>query len=711
MSKDEQHAFTAEVQELLNLMVHSLYSQKDIFLRELISNSSDALDRLRVEALSEASLMPEGELEIRLEVDTNARTLSISDTGIGMSREQVVSDIGTIARSGSREFLAALKEKQRAEESDTTAASADLIGQFGVGFYSTFMVADRVTLTTRRAGTDTGVKWESTGDGTYTLADADRLQPGTTVTLHLKPTDEEDGLRDYADTTVLTEIVKKHSDFVAHPIRMKVERQEPVLDNAGVPVKGMLPKTVVEDETLNSMKAIWTRSRSDVTDDEYHEFYRHVGQDWQEPLAVIPAAMEGTFNARILLFIPSKAPFDLYHRERISKGVQLYVKRVHIMDDWKALLPEWLRFLKGVIDCEDLSLNVSREMLQHDRQVKAIRTFAVKKTLDAIDRLGKDKPDAMRTLWREFGAVLKEGLASDEDYRDRLLNLLLASTTYGDEPTSLADYLGRMPKDQKHIYYLGGSSLEAVRNSPHLESFKRKGVEVLFFTDPVDEFWLERDVSYKDTTFVSVSKGEVDLGKDDADDASADDTNTQDDSSLDGLLQTLRTLLQDDIKDVRVSGRLTDSPACLVGDKDDLSPQLEQMMRQLGQAAPKTKRILELNPDHPFVVRLGAIQAQDATAPELKTYAQLLHGQAILAEGGELPDPGAYSRIVMEVANLAVGASPAPPAAESAADTEGDPVATAAAESETTSEAAKTEPAASPAPESAGETSTDSEPS
>ena len=710
----EQHTFTAEVQELLNLMVHSLYSHKDIFLRELISNSSDALDRLRVEALSDASLMPEGELEIRLEVDTDARTLSISDTGIGMSREQVVSDIGTIARSGSQEFLAALKEKQRAEESDTAAASADLIGQFGVGFYSTFMVANRVTLTTRRAGSDSGVLWESTGDGTYTLADADRLQPGTTVTLHLKPTDEDDGLRDYADTTVLTEIVKKYSDFVAHPIRMKVERQEPVLDNAGVPVKGMLPKTVVEDETLNSMKAIWTRSRSDVTDDEYHEFYRHVGQDWQEPLAVIPAAMEGAFNARILLFIPSKAPFDLYHRERITKGVQLYVKRVHIMDDWKALLPEWLRFLKGVIDCEDLSLNVSREMLQHDRQVKAIRTFAVKKTLDAIDRLAKDKPDAMRTLWREFGAVLKEGLASDEDYRDRLLSLLLASTTYGDEPTSLADYLGRMPKDQKHVYYLGGSSLEAVRNSPHLESFKRKGVEVLFFTDPVDEFWLERDVSYKDKTFVSVSKGEIDLGKDNADEASDDETSKKDDTSLDGLLQTLRSLLQDDIKDVRVSGRLTDSPACLVGDKDDLSPQLEQMMRQLGQAAPKTKRILEINPDHPFVVRLGAIQAHDAKTPELKTYAQLLHGQAILAEGGELPDPGAYSRIVMEVANLAVGAGSTPSPADPVPEPSGESVAEAAPNpvsdttSESASDAAEPEHAASPATGSADQAPTDS---
>ena len=661
----EQHTFTAEVQELLNLMVHSLYSQKDIFLRELISNSSDALDRLRIEGLSDATLLPEGELEIRLEVDSEARTLSITDPGIGMSREEVVRDIGTIARSGSRVFLTALKEKQRAADADAdaAAASADLIGQFGVGFYSTFMVAERVILTTRRAGSETGVRWESTGNGTYTIADANRAQPGTTVTLHLKTVDEEDGLQDYSDPTVLSDIVKKHSDFVAHPIRMKIERQEPVLDNNGVPVKGVLPKTVVEDTTLNSMKAIWTRSRSEVSDDEYHEFYRHLSHDWQNPLATIPAAMEGAFNARILLFIPAKAPFDLYHRERITKGVQLYVKRVHIMDDWKVLLPEWLRFLKGVIDCEDLSLNVSREILQHDRQVKAIRTFAIKKTLDGIDRLKKDKPDAMRTLWREFGTLLKEGLASHEEFQERLLDLLLAATTQGNEPTSLADYVARMSGDQQHIYYLTGSSLDALRNSPHLESFTSKGIEVLLFSDPVDEFWLERELSYKDKTFVSVSKGEVDIGTDDESTAGASD-----DTALKGLLQTLRTHLQDDIKDVRPSGRLTNSPACLVGDKDDLSPQLEQMMRQLGQTPPKTKRILEINPDHPFIVRLGAMHASDAKAPALKTYAQLLHGQAILAEGGTLPDPGAYSRVVMEVANQALTTAGGPPPAPDSPD-------------------------------------------
>jgi len=669
----EQHTFTAEVQELLNLMVHSLYSQKDIFLRELISNSSDALDRLRVEGLSDAGLLSGAELEIRLEVDPTARTLSISDTGIGMSREEVVRDIGTIARSGSRDFLNALKEKQHAKNGDSAAASADLIGQFGVGFYSTFMVADRVTLTTRRAGSSTGVLWESTGDGTYSITEADRAHPGTTVVLHLKATDEEDGLRDYTDTSVLQEIVKKHSDFVAHPIRMQIERQEPVVDNAGQPVKGVLPKTVTTDETLNSMKAIWTRSRSEVTDDEYNEFYRHIAHDWQEPIAAIPAAMEGTFNARILLFIPAKAPFDLYHRERISKGVQLYVKRVHIMDDWKALLPEWLRFLKGVIDCEDLSLNVSREILQHDRQVKAIRIFAIKKTLDAIDRLRKDKPDAMRTLWQEFGAVLKEGLAANGEFSDRLLDLLFASTTQGDKPTSLADYRARMASDQKHIYYLVGSSLDAVRHSPHLETFTRKGIEILFFTDPVDEFWLSGELTYKDKTFLSISKGEVDLGPEQETDKGT--TEEKNGSALDGLLQTLRSHLQDDVKDVRLSGRLTDSPACLVGDKDDLTPQLEQMMRQLGQNPPKTKRILEINGDHPFIVSLGSIHANDANAPELKTYAQLLHGQAILAEGGTLPDPGGYSHVVMEVANRAISdiSTPATPDATEAESTDSDP--------------------------------------
>ena len=648
----EQHTFTAEVQELLNLMVHSLYSQKDIFLRELISNSSDALDRLRVEGLTGPELLPDGELEIRLEVDREARTLTISDNGIGMNREEVISDIGTIARSGSQEFLAALKEKKSHDGEKGATNTADLIGQFGVGFYSTFMVADRVTLITRRAGCATATRWESTGNGTYTLDEADRPQSGTTVQLQLKQADEEDGLRDYTDALVLKEVVKKHSDFVAHPIRMLVERQEPVLDNTGTPVKGVLPKTVTKDETLNSMKAIWTRPRSEVPDEEYNEFYRHLSHDWQDPIATISAAMEGTFNARILLFIPAKAPFDLYHRERVTKGVQLYVKRVHIMDDWKVLLPEWLRFLKGVIDCEDLSLNVSREILQHDRQVKAIRTFAVKKTLDGLELLKRDKPDSMRNLWIECGAVIKEGLTGDGELHERLLDLVLCDSTHGVELTSLADYLERMPAQQENIYYLGGTSIEAVRNSPHLESFVRKGIEVLFFIDPVDEFWLQRDLSYKGKRFTSVSQGKIDFETNEK--KTETTAKSAADSRFHGLLQALRTHLQDEIKDVRLSGRLTNSPACLVGDEDDLSPQLEEMMRRMGQDPPKTKRILEINPDHPFIEKLRLCHTGNTAALSLDTYARLLHGQAILAEGGTLTDPGAYSRVVMEVADQAI---------------------------------------------------------
>ena len=627
-------------------MVHSLYSQKDVFLRELISNSSDALDRIRLEGLTTPDLLPDGELEIRLEVDTSARTLAISDNGIGMSREEVIRDIGTIARSGSREFITALKAKQAAGGDGGAASTADLIGQFGVGFYSTFMAADRVTLTTRRAGTDTAVRWESTGDGTYTLDDADRPQAGTTVLLHLKPVDEEDGLKDYTDTSVLKEVVKKHSDFVAHPIRMRVERQEPVLDNTGTPVKGMLPKTVTEDETLNSMKAIWTRSRSEVSDTEYHEFYRHLSHDWQDPVATISAGMEGTFNARILLFIPAKAPFDLYHRDRITKGVQLYVKRVHVMDDWKALLPEWLRFLKGVIDCEDLTLNVSREMLQHDRQVKAIRTFATKKTLDAIERLKKDKPDAMRTLWAEFGAVLKEGLAAADEFRDRLLDLVLSDSSRAEGPTSLGDYVERMGDDQTHIYYLAGASLDAVRHSPHLESFAQRNIEVLFFADPVDEFWLGSVPAFDDKPFKSVTRGGIDLSKI-AGDEDTDDETKPDEVQGEGvseLIVAFKEALGEAVKDVQISDRLTDSAVCLVAEEGALDMHLERLLKQHQQLGAESRKILEINPKNALIAALAVRAANSPSAPEIAEAARLLLDQARIIEGESVPDPAAFAR-------------------------------------------------------------------
>ncbi|MEZ4273112.1 MAG: molecular chaperone HtpG [Myxococcota bacterium] len=646
MTQDTQrHAFATEVQDLLHLMVHSLYSNKDIFLRELISNSSDALDKLRFEGLSSSELLPDDELHIRLDVDKEARILTIQDNGIGMSREEIITHLGTIAHSGTKEFLAAAKARQGEQAKE--GIPADLIGQFGVGFYSTFMVASKVDVLTRRAGQTNATRWISTGDGGYDLQDAERPQAGTTVTLHLKPTDEDDGLRDYTDTWVLKDIVKKHSDFVAYPIRMRVERREPAVDDQGKPLEGVLPKIVTEDETLNSMKALWTKPRSEVTADESKEFYRHVSHDWGEPLDTIWATMEGTFNARALLYIPTKAPFDLYHRDGTSRGLQLYVKRVFIMEDCEELIAPWLRFIKGVVDSEDLSLNVSREILQKDRQIVAIRKFLTKKVLDALADLKKNRPEDLRQVWREFGPVLKEGLTQPGEYQDKLMDITLCRSSHGDELVLLSDYVERMADKQEVIYYLTGSSLEAVQNSPHLEAFKAKNIEVIYLTDPVDEFWVRNEPVYQGKKFQSVLAGEVEL------DAQEKDGETKEAQSraehFKELLQCLREHLQDDVKEVRLSGRLTESAACLVGEVHDMTPQLAKIMEQLGQHATKTKRILELNPKHPFIEKLQAIYQANKQSTELETYAHLLYGLAVLAEGGIPADPAAYSKKVMDV--------------------------------------------------------------
>ncbi len=454
----ERHEFQTEVRELLDLMIHSLYSHKDIFLRELVSNASDAIDKVRFESLSRPELTPTGEPEIRLEVDAAARTLSVHDNGIGMSRDEVVRNIGTIARSGTREFLQALREAK-------AAAAPEMIGQFGVGFYSSFMVADRIMLVTRRAGEDVGTRWESAGDGGYTLADADRPSAGTTVTLHLKPVDEEDGLKDYTQDRVLKDIVKRYSDFVAYPIRLGTE-------------------------TLNSMKAIWARGRDEVSEDEHKEFYKHISHDWNDPLEHVSVHVEGGVEARALLYIPSKAPFDLHMRDGVQRGLSLYVKRVFIMDDWRDLLPAYLRFVRGVVSSDDLSLNVSREILQKDRQVQAIKKYLVRRLLGALKEMKEQRPEKYRTFWTEFGAVLKEGLVSFEDGHDQILDLILAPSTDGREATSLDDYVKRMKEGQPAIYYVTAASRESAERSPHLEAFRARGYEVLFFVDPIDELWL-----------------------------------------------------------------------------------------------------------------------------------------------------------------------------------------------------------------------------
>jgi molecular chaperone HtpG len=607
----ERHEFQTEVRELLDLMIHSLYSHKDIFLRELVSNASDALDKVRFEAISRPELAPVGELEITLEVDAGARTLAVHDNGIGMSRAEVVENLGTIARSGTREFLKAIREAQAAN-------APELIGQFGVGFYSSFMVADRITVVTRRAGTEEATRWESTGDGGYTLEAADRPGAGTTVTLHLKPKDEEDGLQDYTQDRVLKDIVKRYSDFVSYPIRLK-------------------------GETLNSMKAIWARGKDEVSEEEHREFYKHISHDWNDPLEHLSVHVEGGFEARALLYIPSKAPFDLHHRDGGHRGLSLYVKRVFIMDDWRDLLPAYLRFVRGVVSSDDLSLNVSREILQKDRQVQAIRKYLVRRLLAALKEMKEQRPEKYRTFWTEFGAVLKEGLAGFEEGSDKLLELVMAPSTDGPTPTSLGDYVTRMKDGQPAIYYVTAPTRETAERSPHLEAFRARGYEVLFFLDPIDELWLRLPRALEGKGLVSVAKGAVDLG---TEEEKKQEESTREETSerFKDLLLALRAALQDEIRDVRLSGRLTSSPACLVGEAGDLSPHLEELLRRSGQEVPKVKRVLELNPTHALVTRLQAF------------HAALLLGQAILAEGGTLSDPAAFSQRLAELLVEATGA-------------------------------------------------------
>jgi len=628
----ETHSFQAEVEQLLDLMIHSLYSHKEIFLRELVSNASDALDRLRFAGLTEESLRPDEELGIVLRVDASARTLSVEDNGIGMSREEVLEDIGTIARSGTAEFRKAL------EESKSSELSSEFIGQFGVGFYSSFMVADKVTLITRKAGESGATRWESAGGGGFSVEEAAREHPGTTVLLDLKPADGEDGLSDFANQWVLRGIVKKYSDFVSYPIRLVIEGREEGDEEEKDASSG-------EDEPLNSMKAIWARPPDEIDEDEYKEFYKHISHDIADPLLHLSTVIEGTFEARGLLYVPSHAPFDLYHREMAHRGIQLYVKRVFIMDECRDLMPEYLRFVKGVVDAEDLSLNVSREMLQQDRQIQAIRKHLMKKVLEALAELKQSDSEKYRSFFDEFGPVLKEGLLLWDEKRERILDLVLCISTHSEsEPTSLADYVERMSEEQEAIYYLTGPSRDALAGSPHLEAFRAKGVEVLLFTDTVDEVWLgQMPPEFRGKRFQSVGKGEVELGSEE-DKKKADEERQQDEETFKSLIACLRNAVQEDVKEVRLSSRLTSSPACLVLEEGDVTPQMEAMLRQAGQKVPRTKRILELNPSHPLLVQLNAMFEKNGTDPRLSQYAELLYGQALLAEGGQLHDPAAFSK-------------------------------------------------------------------
>src|SRR6202453_2998313 len=632
----EQLEFQAEARQLLDLMIHLVYSNKDSFLRELISNASDALDKLRIDAFQNKDLdVDTSDLHIEIEADRDARTLTIRDNGIGMTREEVVALIGTLAKSGTAEL------RQQLREAKNEAASEELIGQFGIGFYSTFMVADKVELLTRKAGESEATRWESSGEATYTIESVEDAPQGTSVTLHLKPADAEDELHDYTAEWKIRNLVKKYSDFIAWPIRMEVERRTPAPEDGGDEV------VTIETETLNSMKALWARPKNEVSDEEYKEFYKHIAHAWDDPLEVISMKAEGTFEYQALLFIPSVAPFNLFDRDG-KVGVELYVKRVFIMGDCEQLMPRYLRFIKGVVDAQDMSLNVSREILQQDRQINAIRRRLTKKVLSAIKDLQSERPEDYRTFWSQFGKVLKEGLMLDFDNQETLLTVSsFASTHSDDELTTLAEYIERMKDGQEQIYYATGESRQQLLNSPHLEAFKAKGYEVLLLTDPVDEIWVGQVTEFDGKPLHSVAKGEIDLDTEEEKTAHEEERNEQQKDFAD-LLTWLKETLSDQVKEVRLSTRLTESPACLITDAFEITPALARLYRASGQDIPVGKRILELNPNHPLVIGLRDAHKDRSDDSSVAETAELLYGTALLAEGGALEDPARFAELLVD---------------------------------------------------------------
>jgi molecular chaperone HtpG len=633
-SQVEQLEFQAETRQLLDLMIHSVYSEKDIFLRELVSNASDALDKLRLEAFQNKELdVDTSDLHIDIDIDKEARTLTVRDNGIGMSRDEVVDLIGTLAKSGTADL------RRKLAEAKDSAAPEELIGQFGIGFYSSFIAADKVTLVTRRAGETEATRWESEGEGTYTIETLAEAPQGTSVTLHLKPADTEDHLYDYTAPTKIKQIIKRYSDFIAFPIRMEVETTAPADDESEEVTRQ------IETETINSMKALWTRSKSDVSDEEYKEFYKHVSHAWDEPLEIIPLKAEGTFEYQALLFIPSQAPYDMFMREA-KRGVQLYVKRVFIMDDCEELMPEYLRFVKGVVDAQDLSLNVSREILQQDRQLKLIQRRLVKKILSTVKDMQANNAEKYTTFWSQFGRVLKEGLLSDFDNRDAILGVSsFASTNSTEDQTSLAEYVARMPETQEQIYYVTGESRQLIESSPHMEAFRARGLEVLLLTDPVDEMWVGSVPEFDGKPFQSIAKGEVDLDSEEEKKAAEAEREEQSKEFAE-LLTWMTSTLSETVKEVRLSSRLVDSPACIVSDEFGFSPTLEKMYRASGQFVPPTKRILELNPTHGLVEGLRKAHAERPDDEALADTAEIVYGMALLAEGGELTDPAHFTKLL-----------------------------------------------------------------
>jgi molecular chaperone HtpG len=616
-ARKETRGFQTEAKQLLHLMIHSLYSNREIFLRELVSNASDAADKLRFEAVSNGDLYEgDADLKIRVSFDKDAKTITISDNGIGMSRDEVIENLGTIAKSGTANFMQTLSGDQKKD--------AQLIGQFGVGFYSAFIVADKVVVTTRRAGAPAseGVRWECSGDAEFSVETIEKQQRGMTVELHLK-----DDALEFADNWRLRTIIKKYSDHIAIPVVM----QKPVaVDDDSA--------KAAEDEVINTATALWTRSRSDVTDDEYKEFYKHVSHDYEEPLTWSHNRVEGNLDYTSLLYVPARAPFDLYNRDA-SRGVKLYVQRTFIMDDAEQFLPLYLRFIKGVVDSNDLSLNVSREILQKDPNIDTMRGALTKRVLDMLAKMAKSEPENYSKFWKEFGQVLKEGPAEDFANREKIAKLLRFATTHtGDteQNQSLEDYVARMKEGQEKIYYIAAENFNTAKNSPHLEVFRKKGIEVLLLTDRVDEWLMSHLSEFDGKSLQDVGKGELDLGKLDTEEEKQAKEKIAEE--LKPLLERVKTALAEEVAEVRITDRLTDSPACVVVAEHDLGAQMRRILEQAGQKLPDSKPILELNPEHPLVKKLE----QETSETRFGDLAHILFDQANLAEGAQLQDPAAY---------------------------------------------------------------------
>ncbi len=615
-TNSETRGFEAEVNQLMDLMIHSLYSNKDIFLRELISNASDACDRLRFSALSNADLY-EKDIELRIKVayDKDQRTITISDNGIGMTRDEVIEHIGTIAKSGTRSFLDSITGDEKKD--------ARLIGQFGVGFYSSFIVAEEVTLRTRKAGeaADQGVEWVSQGKGEYSISSLDKATRGTEITLKLREGEDE-----YLNDWKLRSIITEYSDHIDFPVLMD-KQVEPDSEE---------DETLIEEETVNQASALWTRDRAEIKDEEYIEFYKHVAHDFEDPLAWSHNRVEGTNEYKSLLYIPSRAPYDLYDRES-RHGIKLYVQRVFIMEDAEKLMPRYLRFVRGLIDSNDLPLNVSREILQGSKIIDSIRSGSVKKVLGMLEKMVKNDPEKYQKFWKEFGRVLKEGPAEDFANREKIAKLLRFATTHDDveeQLISLDDYVGRMQESQDKIYYVAADSHAAAKSSPHLEIFRKKGIEVLLLSDRVDEWLTAHLMEYEGKKLQSIAKGQLDLG----DDEESEKELEKKSKSAEKLLKRMKKSLDDKVEDVRVTNRLTDSPACIVLNEQDMAMHMQRILKEAGHEMPSSKPILEINPDHPIVKKLDG----EKSKKKFDDWSAILFDQALLAEGGQLEDPAGF---------------------------------------------------------------------